>query len=543
MLHERRFSIFIYARILVLFVFLVVSLLLHYKDPATADFAFSSGIIRLMAFSFVFSVFSHILLKIQRIRFFITYLQSIWDVLFVTVLLLFTDGVNSPYSFLYLLSIMNAGLLLGRREALYTASLCGILYGTLVDFHYFGLLESIGLSSLDAVKHGETQIFYTIFLNLMGYGVAAFITGYLAERARESEAALEEKNVDYAELAGLNSLIVTKLETGLMTITDDGRIRVFNPYLERLTGLSQREAYNRVLYDIFPGMNACSNHETPLTNSEIEYEDPDGRHLLIGYSVTSFGDRYGKQGGCLVTVQDMTELRRMENALAKRDRMAALGELSARMAHEIRNPLASMSGAVQMLAEHNRDEVCDERLMGIILRESERLNILITEFLLYARPSEPKKESFALKFLIDDLALQISADSRYHHHKIQNMVPSTLVFSADPAQMRQIFINLICNAADAMPDGGNIDIESRFLLTGADGFGASPILLITVRDHGSGLTPESIKHIFEPFWTTKTNGTGLGLAITYRIVESHGGTITIENHPDGGCCCTLLLPK
>lgn len=543
MVSGRRFSIFIYARILVLFVFLAVSLLLHFKEPATADFAFSSGIIRLMAFSFVFSVFSHFLLKIPSIRFFITYLQSIWDVLFVTVLLLFTGGINSPYSFLYLLSIMNAGLLLGRREALYTASLCGILYGALVDFQYFGLLEPIGLSSLDALKRGETQIFYTIFLNLMGYGLAAFITGYLAERARQSEVALEEKNVDYAELSGLNSLIVTTLETGLLTITDEGNIRVFNPYLEQLTGISQLEAYNRKLEDVFPAMKSCKTSDYDCTNNEIKYESSDGRHLLLGYCVKPFRDSHGKHGGCLVTIQDMTVLRRMEHALAKRDRMAALGELSARMAHEIRNPLASMSGAVQMLAEQQMEAGCDRRLFGILMRESERLNVLITEFLLYARPAEPKKEQFILRNMIDDLILQLSADSKYNRHKIHNSVPSTLVFSADPAQMKQVFMNLLNNAADAMPNGGDVLVNAHFLLTGTDGFGASPVVQISVRDHGGGIDPETLKHLFEPFWTTKTDGTGLGLAITYRIVESHGGSITIENHPDGGCCCTVLLPK
>ena len=183
---ERRPRIFIYARIVVSFLFLASTLLLSYQDPSASEDLLNSGLVRLMAFSFIFSAVSHFALKLQKFRFFITYLQTIWDLLFVTVLLLFTGGILSPYSFLYLLSIMNAGVLLGRREALYTASLCGILYGAIVDFQYFGMLSVIGLSQADALQMGVSHVFYTIFLNLIGYYLTAFITGYLYERARST---------------------------------------------------------------------------------------------------------------------------------------------------------------------------------------------------------------------------------------------------------------------------------------------------------------------------------------------------------------------
>lgn len=538
---ERRFSFFIYVRILVLFVFLLVSLLLHYKEPATAEFAFSSGIIRLMAFSFLFSIFSHFLLKIPTFKFFVTYLQSIWDVLFVSVLLLFTGGINSPYSFLYLLSIMNAGLLLGRREAIYTASLCGILYGALVDFQYFGMLESIGLSSFDAQQLGEAKVFYTIFLNVMGYGLAAFITGYLAERARSSEVALEEKNVNYKELSDLNTLIVTSLDIGLLTLTADGLIRVFNPYLEHITGISQLEAYNKPFTTLFPNVSSVLKGENKIINGEIQYDLFPDNNLLLSYTMTPFIGGEGKSAGCMVSISDVTALRQMETALAKRNRMAALGELSARMAHEIRNPLASMSGAVQMLAEQIPNNACDGRLLGILLRESDRLNTLITEFLFYARPPEPKKESFSLKLLIDELILQLSADSRYNLHAIQNRVLTTLLLFADPAQMRQVFLNLLCNAADSMSKGGIITVDASIITPTAADFASKRLVSIVVEDQGEGISPESLKHLFEPFWTTKVNGTGLGLATTYRIIDVHGGTINLENRPEGGCRCIIVL--
>jgi two-component system sensor histidine kinase PilS (NtrC family) len=205
---ERRLRLFIYARIIVSFLFLAAALLLKYQDSSVEIERFQPGVIRLMAFSFIFSVLSLLFLKKQRLTPFLTYLQVIWDLSFVTVLILFTGGILSPYSFLYLLSIMIAGMLLGRRQALYTASLGGILYGTSLDFQYFGYLSFIGLSQEDAHQAGAFQLFYTISFNLIAFGLTAFITGLLAERARLSEEALQRSSIDFSELAQLNTAIV-----------------------------------------------------------------------------------------------------------------------------------------------------------------------------------------------------------------------------------------------------------------------------------------------------------------------------------------------
>ena len=388
---ERKLRLFIYARIIVSFLFLVSTILLGYQDRATATDFFRSGIVQLMAFSFVFSCASHLMLRFRKIHRFISYLQSIWDVLFVTLLLLFTGGILSPYSFLYLLSIMNAGVLLGRREALYTASLCGILYGAMVDFQYFGLLEPIGLSQAAATLLGASHLFYTIFLNLMGFGLSAFIIGYLADQARRSEAALRENIINYEELSLLNSRIVTSIETGLLTTDLQGNIKVFNPYAEQLTGLSQTDVYDTPLSSLFPELAESFGSLDDEIRGEFEYVTKDGLRLILGFHAAPFDDSEENVRSVIVNFRDITGIRRMEEALKRADRLAALGELSARMAHEIRNPLAAMSGSVQMLAEQSTIGENDRRLLSIVLRESDRLNMLITEFLAYARPSRPDK--------------------------------------------------------------------------------------------------------------------------------------------------------
>lgn len=541
-LPERRLRLFIYARIVVSFLFLASTILLNYQEPGTAMDLFRSGIVRLMMFSFFFSVVSHLALGFDRFRFFITYLQSIWDVLFVTLLLLFTGGILSPYSFLYLLSIMNAGVLLGRREALYTASLCAILYGAIVDFQYFGLLEIIGLSQADALQLGGSHLFYTIFLNMIGFGVTAFITGLLSERARESEAALQVNIINYEELSQLNTKIVSNIETGLLTTNSLGNIRVFNPYAESLTGISQEDAYDMPIGTLFPELAHLFDCVTDMIRGEFEYISRDGLHRFFGYSAVPLEEDQKCAASVIFNFRDITGIRRMEEALKRADRLAAVGELSARMAHEIRNPLAAMSGSVQMLAEQGTIGDSDGRLLSIVLRESNRLNKLISDFLEYARPSSPQKVPVELKSLVEDMCLLLSADSRFNTIEIVNLIPPDVTVKADASQISQVLMNLLSNSADAMPDGGRIELEAHLELKGVNELKRSPGTVITVTDSGCGIASEAAQHLFEPFWTTKTAGTGLGLAIIYRIIEGHGGTVSVDSPPSGGCRVTIMLP-
>ena len=542
MWRERQLRIFIYARILVSFLFMVSTVALMLKEPEATDDITHNGVIRLMAFSFLFSAISHFSLKLPRFRHFITYLQTIWDLLFVTVLLLFTGGVESPYSFLYLLSIMNAGVLLGRREAFYTASLCGILYGAISDFQYFGYLEVIGLSREAARAFGGMQILYNIFMNLIGFCLTSFITGYLSEQARQNADALERRNVNLEELERLNRTIVANLESGLITVTREGAIRVFNRYAEELTEKKQQDVHDLPLERLFPEMAAAVRGEQGRTSSgECAWKSASGEALVLGYGSVPFSDGRGELAGAIINFKDLTDKVRMEEALRRSDKLAVLGSLAARMAHEIRNPLAAMSGSVQLLADHGAVAENDQRLLAIILRETDRLNALITSFLTYARPVSPHKERISLGGLVDEVRLLVSSDRRFSGIAITAQVPEEMTISADQNQLRQVLINLLNNAAEAMPEGGRVEISAH--LGGSEGGDrVEQRAVITVSDSGSGITDEVAAHLFEPFWTTKSDGCGLGLAITYRIIEEHGGTITAESPPWGGCRISISLP-
>jgi two-component system sensor histidine kinase PilS (NtrC family) len=309
-----------------------------------------------------------------------------------------------------------------------------------------------------------------------------------------------------------------------------------------LTGLSQADVYDKHISSLFPGLSGSLESLIDTVRGEFEYVTQDGLHMILGFSAAPFEETDIHSASAIINFRDITGLRRMEEALKRADRLAALGELSARMAHEIRNPLAAMSGSVQMLAEHGSIGGNDGRLLEIVLRESDRLNKLITDFLTYARPPSPHKMAIDLKTMIEDLRLLLLSDSRFDHIEIVDRIPSHIIIQADYHQINQVFFNLLHNSADAMPEGGTIVIESRFLLSGADGFRKSPAVFISVTDSGNGIDAETSKHIFEPFWTSKADGTGLGLAIIYRIIEAHGGSISVDSPVTGGCCFTIMLP-
>jgi two-component system, NtrC family, sensor histidine kinase PilS len=349
-----------------------------------------------------------------------------------------------------------------------------------------------------------------------------------------SEEAFKRSSIDYSELAQLNSAIVAHSDSGLLTTTEAGRIRVFNPYAEAIVGRSQSDVYDKPIESVFPQLSESFYLNCDSISHEFDYQTSDGTVMTLGYRIDTLNDSNGTLAGYIVNFRDITNIRRMEAALKKADRLAALGELSARMAHEIRNPLAALCGSVQLLSSATDIQGHDTRLLAIVTREAERLNALISEFLMYARPATPQLDKIILQEFIEEEFLFLAHDPRFVSISLQNLVPKSAVVTVDPNQLHQVIINIMQNAAEAMPDGGEILVEYACTPEAAS---------ISITDNGTGITEEAIQHLFEPFWTTKPSGTGLGLAISYRIIETHGGTLTVESPPAGGCRFIVTLPE
>ena len=540
---KKRLAWFILLRVAVVSLFLISTAILNARVPESASAAELTGLYRLIIPTYLFSIFSLIVLKLTKVlQRALTYAQIIWDLLLVTLLLLLTGGINSPYSFLYMLSIINASVLLARREAIYTASLCGILYGTILDFQYYGKLTVFGLSQLQDQHYDASYILYTIFVNILAFYLTAFLTGYLAERVRKSETALKEKVIDYEELERLNSSIVSNIDSGLISINNDGRIRVFNHYAGELTGITQEEAYDRPLMEVIDGFTPFADKIPTFCEGEIDYKTQKGEQMIFGFRSVPFPDKEGNPAGVIIHFKDLTQMKKMKEQLKRADQLAAIGELSARIAHEIKNPLASISGSVQLISLDDRIIGADKKLLDIILRETERLNELINDFLAYARPSQPMKIPVLLRQLITDMTVILAADPRFNKVVIQNNCHEGLTLLIDRDQMRQVFWNLLLNAAEAMPGGGTIKIDAMVGKDGEDAINPEEKAKIVITDNGSGMTLNAVKRVFEPFFTTKAGGTGLGLATVYRIIESHGGTILVDSVVDVGTAFTIFLP-
>ncbi|WP_026840455.1 two-component system sensor histidine kinase NtrB [Citrifermentans bremense] len=537
MIDRKRVFWFILLRLLVVSVFLVTTLYLDVHTYDVSGDVAPKVLIRLIVATYVFSLGSLAVLYYSRQVRTLTYAQIVWDLILVTVMILISGGVTSPYAFLYFLSIISASTLLARSQAYYTASLCVILYGAILDFQYYGKLVPLGLSPSPAHQYGAEYLFYLIFLYCAAFFLTAILAGHLSERARRSESAFQEKVIDYEELERLNSCIVSAIDSGLLTINPAGRIRVFNRYMEHLTGLSQQQAYDRPLAEAIAGLSPFDSCFFEGGQGEFRHQGGDGRQLLLSFKSVPLTDKDGVTVGAIFDIHDLTEMKRLAAELKRADRLAAVGELSARMAHEIRNPLAAISGSVQLVALRPRVDEKDKRLFSIILRETDRLDGLLRDFLFYAKPTQPTKIPLKLRQVIADLCSLLSTDPRLAGVTIENRVPDDLVVVFDKDQCSQVFWNLLVNSAEAIAGEGAIVLEASAVRSGKKGE-----VRISVRDSGSGMNQADVKRVFEPFFTTKKGGTGLGLATVYRIVETHGGRMVVDSAEGAGTTVTLYLP-
>jgi len=534
MLDRKRVGWFILFRVATVSLILVSSVFLDLQDSVVS----LPGLVRLTVATYLFSALSLVVLRVaDRASRTVAYAQIVWDVILITLLILLTGGVSSPYAFLFFLCIISASVLLARSQAYYTASLCVILHGAILDLQFYGRLAPLGLSSVPAQQYGATYLFYLIFLYSLAFYLTAFLAGHLSERARLSESALKEKVIDFEELERLNSSIVSTIESGLITINPQARIRVFNRYAETVTGLSQLEAYDRPLGEVLPGLDPRLSDLFAVSQGELEHISPSGGRLVLSYKSVPLLTKGGEPDGAVLELRDLTEMKRLAQELKRADRLAAVGELSARIAHEIRNPLAAISGSVQLVALRDWADEKDRKLFSIILRETDRLDGLLREFLAYARPNAPNKAPFELRQLMTDLCALLMKDPRLEGVKIENSVPETVTVVADRDQCKQVFWNLFVNGAEAMPQGGTIEVQAQFRHEQV-----GEVVRITVTDDGVGMDAAEVKRVFEPFFTTKKIGTGLGLATVYRIVEAHQGRILVESAAGAGTTVTIDLP-
>lgn len=460
------------------------------------------------------------------------YLQSFSDLLLITALVYVTGGIESIYSVFYPLVIIYSALFLAGRGGLISASVSSISYGLLLDLEYYGIIQPTSPLGYD-YNFDAGYVFSRIFIHIIAFYIVALLTSFAVKQEKTARDLLAEKESDFDQLDLLHRSIIESVDTGILTVDLNGNIKSFNAGAEKITGFLRFKIIDKKIDDIFPFFSRILNEESQW-KPESRFQVADSGKIL-GCSVSPLVDGNRKKIGNILIFQDLTLIKEMERQIEKNKQLAFAGEIAASLAHEIRNPLASISGPIQMLSEDLRLDETDRRLMQIVLRGKDRLEGFVKDFLLLARPKQSERKDIDVKAIIDDVLESLRFSPEWHEHIEINMdlCDQTGIYG-NKAEIRQVIWNLILNAVQAMPEGGILKIE-----TSPD---EKQYLEIRISDNGCGIKEKDQDRVFEPFYTTKESGTGLGMAIVNRIVESHMGKIRIKSKPGKGTDCIVLLP-
>ncbi len=475
-------------------------------------------------------------------------IQIYLDILLETALIYVTGGIFSLFAFIYLFSIMATSIVVAPRKSFVTATVSVLAHGFLLDLQFYRVLPPIGdfAARQDVLAEGSFTILL-ISANACASFTVAYLATYLAEQLRQVRFQARRTEASLVELQVLHEDIVQSVSSGLVTFDRDGRLLTANRTVEALDGRSQAELrrtpWDRIFQQAlsFPQLwrTLHDRMRGPHRFSAMLVRG-DGSTIPIGVSASVLRRGSGEPVGVICSFQDLSEIKRMEAQMRHADRLAAIGRLAAGLAHEIRNPIASIRGAVEVLRQNLKPQGADRRLMDIVLRESDRLDGTITEFLEFSRPRRLQPALTDVTQMIDEVLLLIG-QSGQGVRIVKEYPDGTVKAYVDAAQVRQALWNLCRNSLDAMPQGGDLRVVAR--LAPAEGREQRTLIEILVEDSGPGISSEHLPNIFEPFFTTKPDGTGLGLAIVHRIIQEHEGDIRVETARSGGARFVILLPN
>jgi two-component system sensor histidine kinase PilS (NtrC family) len=450
--------------------------------------------------------------------------QLICDLCFTTAVVYVTGGIDTRFVFLYPILIIVASTLLSDTWAYLTAAISFVFFGAVLELSYFGLVHSYSTSEPD-LKSMQAVIFIYFF----AFATIAYLANRLANRMRQAEVELKNKSHELESLQALHEIIVRSISSGLITTDLDGAVMLANPAARQLLGLGDEEMAGAAAQQFFldvlpvPGMARC----------EVRAQTPQGVILHLGIGCSELHGTHGDLIGHVYTFTDLTEVRHLERELRQRDRLAAVGRMASGIAHEIRNPLSSIAGSVTMLASVAPLTEGQSELVDIVTRESERLNNIIGDFLSYSRDRDMQGCRVDLAQLLTDTLTLL--EHRPSEIQIERSLAQQEAFTiGDGDKLKQVFWNLCSNALRAMSGGGTLTVS-------LDQVGEH--WRICFRDTGSGIPPNLLEKLFEPFQSGFEGGTGLGLAIVYRIMQAHDAQITVSSEQDKGTTFTLLFRR
>jgi two-component system, NtrC family, sensor histidine kinase PilS len=457
-------------------------------------------------------IYSFLLHRVKNL-FFFGYTQLLLDVAAEIVLIFITGGIESWFSFTLILTVLSSSIILNKKAGYFIASVSSICYGILLNLQFYRILP-LEYDGIMEVK----QFLFKIFVHVISLYITAYLAGYLSYSLEKTVEKLEEKNSNIKDLEFFNTKVIERLPSGLFTTDLDGTVLIFNPAAEFITGRKSETVIGRPINKTLPFL------DLPLESGKYEHIlalDHD-RETIIGLNVAVLRDSNENKTGFIGIFQDLTEKKKLESEIKNKEKWAAIGELSANIAHEIRNPLASLRGSIEMLREGKIPEKHKEKLMDIALSEMGRLNNTISDFLTYSSPKPLETQLVDLHEILERTLELLSNTEHKNKVSIKKDFKGQLFVHADPEKIRQVFWNLGTNALEAMENGGELTVSTK-----KNHYAAT----ISFSDTGPGIAQSNISKIFYPFFTTKERGTGLGLAIAYRIVEEHNGKLVVTSKP------------
>jgi len=478
---------------------------------------------------YTFSLFYVILLSHWKEHRLQASLQVLTDLVMVSLVVHETGGWDSSLNFLYPLVIIVAGILLPRVWAHLIAALAFILYGTVLELNYYGVVRSYGsthpeLKSLQGI----------IFVNLFAFLTVAYLAGLLVAKLREARVELKDTSGALEDLQILHENIIQSISSGLITTGLNGRITLVNNAAQKLLERRSDQLLGNPVTGLF--LDVLPNGESRM-HAEVRFDTPTSFRKTVRVRVAALNVPERGPMGFVYALDDLTEIRRLEREVRLQDRLAAVGRLAAAIAHEIRNPLTSIAGSVSMLSGIPQMSEEHRQLLDIVTRESQRLNGIITDFLAYSRGKKYNFDKADLAPLLEDtitlMRHRMTAENTGISIECRFAATEAWVL-ADGDKIKQVFWNFAENAIRAMPGGGTLKVAIERL--GND-------WQVSFADTGTGMTPQQTEKIFEPFQSNFEGGTGLGLAVVYQIVQAHEGKVWARSKPGQGTTFVLRLRR
>lgn len=541
--NAQRLLILIISRIAIITIFLGITIFIDIKKQFF-NIPYSTIILFyiIVATIYFFSAVYILLHKFDVNMRFNLYLQITVDIVAVTFLIFMFGNTQVDYSLFYTLIIIYSALFLGRKGGLLVASVSSIFYGFFLNLEFYNLIPSFSFIKFEhEINPGDALT--NLMVRITSFYVLALLVSFVVEQEKKVAILLEEKESEFNQLDLLFRSIIESVYTGVMTIDLNNVIKTFNNAAEEITGFPRRKVQGFKVNDVFPEflphLEKATIDEKIHNRNEISIKGKNNEKISVGLSVSPLIGKSEKQIGKILIFQDITKIKQMERALEKNRNMALIGEMAAGWAHEVRNPLAAITGSIELLKQSMVLEGTNKRLMEIVLRGKDQLENFVRNFLLLARSVPESRELVQLNVVIEEILehLKLSKDWNEKVEIRENFSENAKVF-ANKEQVRQILNNIILNAVEAMEDGGVLSIQTKQIRLDE----GKSYTEVVINDTGCGIPEDYLNKIFEPFFTKKEQGTGLGLAIVNHLVEGYKGKIEIESEVGKGTTCRLTLP-